>query len=231
MDVLKETTEQGVTEIRFDAFAEGRRIPGIFWTPADEPPAAFVCVGHTVGQHKRDPIILSVGRRFVRHHGIGVVAIDAPGHGDREGASIGGTGWWTPTAIDDMITDWQRTVLDLHAQPGCENVPLGYWGMSLGTWIGVSFVAEELRIEAAVLGLAGYSAVWPRMAQDAPRVQCPIKFFAQNHDELVRPEAAQKLFDLFGSKDKEIRFSDGDHLDVPASEWDVAEQFLADCLL
>ena len=35
---------------------------------------------------------------------------------------------------------------------------LGYWGMSMGTGIGLRFVASEPRVKAAVLGLAGVGA-------------------------------------------------------------------------
>ena len=41
----------------------------------------------------------------------------------------------------------------------------GYWGVSMGTLIGLPFVASEPRISAAVLGLAGLGDVYKRQLQ------------------------------------------------------------------
>jgi hypothetical protein len=50
------------------------------------------------------------------------------------------------------VADWQAT-LDALAGLGYPG-PLGYWGVSLGTLIGVPLAAAEPRIGAAVFGLA-----------------------------------------------------------------------------
>lgn len=201
------------------------------WRPDEADPRAMVLIGHTVGQHKRDPVLLATGRRLVRHHQIAAIAIDGPGHGDREGAAIGGDStWWTPTAIDDSIADWKQVTNAVRALPGFGGIPLGYWGMSLGTWIGIPLVKADPRIKAAVFGLAGYSPIWRRVGEDASGVRCPVQYFVQRHDELVRLDAAEELFDMLGSSDKEMRTSDGDHLEIPVEEWNAAEQFLADRL-
>ena len=231
MEILDEKSERGVTETRFDSKCEGRRVPAVVWRPEEVDARAVVLIGHTVGQHKQDPVLLSTARRFVRHHNIAALAIDGPGHGDREGAAIGGNKtWWTPTAIDDSIADWKHVTNEVKALPGFGDVKLGYWGMSLGTWIGIPLVKADQRIKAAVFGLAGYSPIWRRVGEDATGVRCPVRYFAQRQDELVRPDAAKELFDMLGSADKELRMSDGDHLEIPVDEWNIAENFLADQL-
>jgi hypothetical protein len=48
---------------------------------------------------------------------------------------------------------------------------VGYWGVSLGSAIGVPFVAAEPRVAAAVFGLAGHA-----LAEAAARVTVPVEF-------------------------------------------------------
>src|SRR5437764_1646181 len=84
MDVVAETVEQGVVERRFDLKAETDVVPGILWLPEKaDGPRPTVLIGHGGTQHKRVPNVLGLARRFVRHLGYVVAAIDAPGHGDR----------------------------------------------------------------------------------------------------------------------------------------------------
>lgn len=228
MQVLEQVSEKGVTETRFDTEVDGRTVPGVMWMPAEGEPVGLMLLGHNVQQHKRHPLLLGGGRRFVRHHNIAAVAIDGPGHGDRAGAQAGsGNSWWTATAIDDTIADWQQAVVDVEDHTGFYGLPLGYWGMSMGTTLGLPLIAAEPRIRAAVLGLVGYSAVWRRVGDDANRVRCPVLFFAQEEDELVSLSSARELFDKIGSSEKELRCNPGDHLAVPPAEMTLAQEFLA----
>src|SRR6266853_1064974 len=58
---------------------------------------------------------------------------------------------------------------------------VGFWGVSLGSAIGVPLVAAEPRITAAVFGLAGHET----LAEAAARVTVPVEFLLQRDDELV----------------------------------------------
>lgn len=85
--ISTETAEQGVTERRFDLEVDTGVVPGILWEPSDALAAGTtrptILIGHGGTQHKRVENVLRLARTFVRHLGVSVVAIDAPGHGDR----------------------------------------------------------------------------------------------------------------------------------------------------
>ena len=87
MDILSGTTEKGVTERRFDLKVGTEVVPGILWEPeaalAAGTPRPTVLIGHGGTQHKRVDTVLAFARRFVRHLGVSVAALDAPGHGER----------------------------------------------------------------------------------------------------------------------------------------------------
>src|SRR3954454_14913570 len=83
MDIVSEVSEKGVVERRFDLKVDNEVVPGIMWQPADEGPRTTILIGHGGTQHKRVPNVLGLARRFVRHLGVRVAAIAAPGHGER----------------------------------------------------------------------------------------------------------------------------------------------------
>ncbi len=104
---------------------------------------------------------------------------------------------------------------------------IGYWGLSMGTGIGLRFVASEPRIKAAVLGLAGLGvgmggAEFERAARS---LRVPILFLFQWDDELITREAGLALFDAIGSTGKTLHVNPGGHIQVPVFENDSAESF------
>jgi hypothetical protein len=82
---------------------------------------------------------------------------------------------------------------------------VGYWGVSMGTTIGVPLAAAEPRIAAAVLGLMGGDA----LAEPAALVTVPVQFLVQWDDELVARETALALFDALGSAEKTLHANPG----------------------
>jgi fermentation-respiration switch protein FrsA (DUF1100 family) len=106
---------------------------------------------------------------------------------------------------------------------GVGDGPTGYWGLSMGTVIGLPYVASETRIDAAVLGLMGIQpGARPRSATS---LQIPILFLVQWDDELVPREMALNLFELIGSEDKTMHVHPGVHIAVPVEEYDATERF------
>src|SRR5215469_8217979 len=84
MEVTDEVCEMGVVERRFNIVVNDEVVPGIHWLPAEATaPHPTILIGHGGTQHKRVPNVLGLARTLVRHGGYGVVALDAPGHGDR----------------------------------------------------------------------------------------------------------------------------------------------------
>jgi dienelactone hydrolase len=101
--------------------------------------------------------------------------------------------------------------------------PVGYFGISMGTAIGVPLVAVEPRITAAVFGLH-----WPDvLAEKAKQITIPIEFDMQWDDERIPREAGLTLFDAFASKEKTLHANAGKHHELPRLEADSAVRFFA----
>ena len=254
MDIVAEINEKGVLEQRFDLKVESEVVPGILWRPADAIGEArpTVLIGHGGTQHKRAPNVLGLARRFVRHLGFAAVAIDAPGHGDRvtednaaaaaearrtleQRIAAGPTGrpfeippeqakaWVERTR--GGVREWKALLDDLPSV-GLTG-PYGYWGVSMGTAIGLPFVSSEPRISAAVLGLAGLGTPTSGAAFEAAarNLTIPILFVFQWDDELMNRESGLALFDAIGSSEKTMHINPGGHVATPLFERDHYELF------
>jgi dienelactone hydrolase len=251
MEIRSEQAEQGVVEQRFDLHVDEETVPGIRWFP--EGAAGIrptILIGHGGTQHKRVPNVLGLARRFVRHLGYAAVALDAPGHGERirdpekaerrrqaiqariaAGPGAGGAEFGAEEAREWVerttkgITEW-RSLLDTLDEQGGGGA-YGYWGVSMGTAIGLPFVASEPRIGAAVLGLAGLGnrPGRDRFEQAARELTIPLMLVLQWNDELVPQSSGLALFDAIGSKEKTLHVNPGVHVEIPLFERDAYEAF------
>jgi dienelactone hydrolase len=233
-----ERVAKGVMERRFDVVRGSRTIPGLVWTPEGSPAKALVLLGHGGKGDKRQGYILALARRLVRHHGFAAAAIDGPVHGERRtDATTDGDAdeaefaqvWRdNPAMTDEMVADW-RAVLDaLQSPTALGSAPVGYWGLSMGTILGLPLVAAEPRISVAVLGLAGIAGPSKqRLADDAAKIHCPVLFLAQWDDELFRRDRVFDLFGAIGSSDKRLHVNPGLHQAVPVEEFVASQRFLA----
>ena len=233
------TSSGGVTERLFTL----GEVPGVLWTPAGATGSRpLVLMGHGGGQHKTAPRLVAGARRFAAECGYAVIAIDAPGHGDRpksaeldraltemRSRAAAGEPVFPLVAglhallAEQSVAEW-RAVLD--AVAGLEDVgdgPAGYRGMSLGCGLGVPLVAAEPRVRAAVLGLFGALG----LAEAAGRITVPVQFVMQWDDERVPRQEALDLFDAFASAQKTLHANPGRHGDVPAFETDSSLSFFA----
>jgi dienelactone hydrolase len=246
MDFTAENVTKGVVERLFELEVAGQRVPGVLWTPeSDSSPRPLVLMGHGGSQHKKADTLLARARRYVSALGYAVAAIDAPGHGDRvtpeeaaaftaqvrqriaEGRKVGGeVARQMAERARSAVPEWQATLdalqgLDIVGPAG----PVGYWGVSMGTAIGVPFVAAEPRITAAVLGLAGLTPGNDAFGEAAGRITVPVEFVLQWDDELVDRDAGIALFDALGSRQKTLHVNPGGHLGIPMFERDSWERF------
>jgi dienelactone hydrolase len=229
----------GVVERRFDVKSEDRLVPGLVWTPEGASgPRPLVLIGHGGSGDKRMPYVLSLARRLVRHLGYAAAAIDGPGHGDRAGATLSGTGAAREAGIpsrfladmaeaaDAMTADWTATFGALRQLEDVGDGPLGYWGLSMGTMFGIPFVAATPDVRVAVLGLMGTFEESMPWTAAAPNVNCPVLFLLQTDDELVPPERALGLFRTLGAPDRRLHAHPGAHSAVPPEEMEASEAFL-----
>jgi pimeloyl-ACP methyl ester carboxylesterase len=217
-------------------------IPGVLWSPAGAAGGRpLVLLGHGGGQHKKGPGLVARAHRLVTACGFAAAAIDMPGFGDRPktgqdqrslaeiarrraaGEPIGEyiAAYNVTTVAPRAVPEW-RAVLDALQDSGAGG-PVGYWGVSLGTLIGVPLAAAEPRIRAAVFGLAGAGV----LAETAARVRIPVEFLLQWDDELVPRADGLALFDAFAAAEKTLHANPGRHMEVPEFELDSSERFFA----
>src|ERR1019366_5627159 len=198
MRFISETTSNGVSERLFTL----DDIPGVLWSPADAAGShPLVLLGHGGGQHKKAQGLVAWAHRYVTVCGFAVAAIDAPGHGDRprteqversvadirERVAAGGAlgpqiARYNAALAARAVPEWQATLdalqeLDWVGAGG----PVGFWGVSMGSGIGVPFAAAEPRITAGVFGLAGGEI----LTEAAARITVPVEFLLQWDDEVV----------------------------------------------
>lgn len=241
-----ETTSDGVLERDFTV----GEVTGALWSPApgsDGPAgldrAPLVLLGHGGGNHRKHPAMTGRAHLLVKGCGFHVAAVDAPGHGGRpltehdkqeiavmQAAMAAGEPVgpivvrYNAYLAEQAVPEW-RAVLDaLQELPeiGTEG-PVGYFGLNMGTAIGVPLAAEEPRITAAVFGLH-----WPdRLAASAKEITVPVEFMLQWDDEHIPREEGLALFDAFASKEKTLHVNSGRHKELPRFESDSAVRFFA----
>jgi dienelactone hydrolase len=229
----------GVRQRQFGVERAGRSIPGLLWTPTGEDDGRpLVLIGHGAGGSKRQDYVVALARRLVRHRRFAVAAIDGPTHGDRRADGPAGPGlaflefsqMWAgdPTMTDAMVEDWRSVLDELSELAEVGAGPVGYWGLSMGTILGLPLVAAEPRVGVAVLGLMGLTGpTRERIAKDAPAVTCPVLYLVQRGDEIFPLASALDLFDALGATDKRLHLQLGRHGDVPGEEFEASDAFLA----
>ncbi len=237
MRFTSETTSNGVSQRLFTI----DDITGALWAPTgDAGPRPLVLLGHGGGHHKLAEGVVARALDYVTACRFAVAAIDAPEHGDRPktgqneqlvagirervaaGEPVGpAVVRYNRELAKRAVPEWQAT---LDALQGLDGIgaggPVGYWGVSLGTGIGIPFVAAEPRITAAVFGLAGDG-----LAEAAARISVPVAFLLQWDDELVPRESGLALFDAFASREKTLHANAGGHRAVPSFELDSSARF------
>jgi pimeloyl-ACP methyl ester carboxylesterase len=240
MRFTSESTADGVTERLFTL----GDVPGAVWSADGAAgPRPLVLLGHGGGAHRTHPSIRDRARRYATGLGCAVAAIDAPGWGERPtpaayepfnaeieeilaaGKSPGDAFARRGVVVAELaIPEWQATLdaLTELVWIGAAG-PVGYWGVSLGTAIGVPLVAAEPRIGAAVLGLMGAAT----LAEPAARITVPVEFHLQWDDELVPRDEGLALFDAIGSTEKTLHANPGTHGQVPMFEVDSSMRFFA----
>ncbi|MFP6807286.1 MAG: hypothetical protein VB957_08895 [Pseudomonadales bacterium] len=232
MELLNEpAVGRGVKEQMFSHHCEGRDIPGILWTPEDEPATGIILLGHGGSTHKRTDYILSLARRLVRHHKFAAFAIDGPGHGDRiKGDADFENAWSDENATKDIVADWRSTLNEVTGILG--DLPIGYFGLSMGMMMGLPLVASEPKIQAAVLGLMGtWGPNKAALIEAAPKINIPVRVLTQWDDELIPRDKCLELFGLIGTNKKAMHINPGAHSAVPPVEMKGVSDFLASHLL
>jgi dienelactone hydrolase len=242
VSISRERTENGVTERLFELAVSGERVPAVIWSPESARGGRpLILMGHGGSQHKKIGTIAARARQYAQRLGYATLAIDAPGHGDRisrEQAErlakevgervrgAGGTGGPSSELLKTMaeraqkaVPEW-KTALDVAQEFDFvgKSGAVGYWGVSMGTAIGVPFVASEPRIKCAVFGLAGLRQGAAAFEQAANAITIPLEFVFQWEDAVAPRETGTALFNAFGSKEKTMHINPGGHVEIPNFE-------------
>jgi len=242
----EDITTHGVRQRGFRLEVDGRTVPGLLWTPDEGAPAPpgrpLVALGHGASSDKRQDVVVSMARRLVRHHQMAAVAIDGPVHGDRRPdrgrdsrlTFVEFAQQWSlagDVMTDAMVADWRATIDALQGGAGVGQGPVGWWGVSMGTIIGLPVVASEPQILACVLGLMGLTGpTRERIATDVRQIHCPVLFLMQWDDEIFPRADALALFGAFPGEDKRLHAHPGRHGALPGEALDASARFLARAL-
>jgi dienelactone hydrolase len=226
-----------VTTREFEVASGDHLVPVIVWTPTVAPDKVpLVLIGHGGSQHKSDTGITELAHRFVKKYGFAVAAIDGPIHGARRNTVLTGPAmqaefrvmWEQDTRIDSMVKDWQIAIDALISLKEFDPNSIGWYGVSMGTSYGLPLVASDHRIKAALLGMWGTN--YPnsqRLADDAPKILCPVLFQMKWDDQFFTREGQIDLFDRLGSEQKWLKVYMGGHVPVDGQQLDDIEDFLA----
>jgi dienelactone hydrolase len=246
MEIIEETETDGVRARRFDLVVGNETVPGMHWLPATASgPHATVCIGHGGFQHKMYGNVPELAIQLVANLGIGVVALDAPRHGDRltpeqaeqarqarQAMADGTRRTLDPKVREGMakrtqmhVDEWRALVDVLQKDERWADGPFGWWGVSMGTSHGIPVVAQDGRFTAAVFGLNALAPDNTTFAEQAASITIPILFLNQSDDELMTRDAALALWDAFGSTEKTMHINPGGHVQVPRFERDSSELF------
>jgi dienelactone hydrolase len=238
----REKTQNGVTEYLFDLTVAGEKVPAVIWAPEGaKGERPLILMGHGGSQHKKIGTLAARARQYAQRLGYATLAIDAPGHGDRISREqaikfakevsdrvrgLAGGGDPSPEMLKAMsdraeraIPEWKAALdVALSLDFVGATTRIGYWGVSMGTAIGVPFVAREPRITCAVFGLAGLRPNAEAFAAAAQAITIPLEFVFQWEDAIASRERGIALFNAFGSKEKTMHINPGAHVEIPNFE-------------
>ena len=175
----QESVEDGFTERRFafDAPTSGSWIPGVYRTPTGGGGDRLVLLGHGGSTDKHAPYIVDVARQLARaRHRL---------HGDRRprprracfGRRTVGLDWlaraWNDGGgTDAVVSDWGEALDFVEGEFGARTT--GWWGLSMGTMMGLPVSAGDERIRVALLGLMGVGGPnGDDLERCAPQLACP----------------------------------------------------------
>ena len=223
-------SNEAITEREFDLTVNGQNVPGVYWRPKGGDANRVALLGHGGSTHKKVEYIQLVAT-LLAQRGIASMAIDGPGHGERaSGVEVQSSDGFADTwnaggGTEGIVADWRAALDFIEAEEGVR--PACWWGLSMGTMMGLPVTASDPSIRVALLGLMG---TWGPNGDDlkrlAPDVLCPVRFLVQWDDEIVPRNTCLELYDALGSEKKTLHANPGIHTAVPQTEISGSVEYL-----
>lgn len=207
----------------------GDRVPvRVAW--AEGEPKAVVLAAHGLTGNRGVPYIAGASRLWTAS-GFVVVSLDFPLHGGRSDPGRGLEAAQDATTVRQALGDLRCTVDFIRREVG--EAPIVLVGFSMGAMFGTIFAAQDDRVDALCLVVAGSNARRVRFANPtlppeafemiesadpvtyAPEVSPrPILMLCADRDEQFDRVAAFDLYDAFTAP-KELIFFPGTHTEWP----------------
>ncbi|MFQ5699971.1 MAG: alpha/beta hydrolase family protein [Myxococcota bacterium] len=249
---------------RLEAEGSCGPVPALLWTPARiSPPWPLVLLGHGGEGSKDAKRYQELARFFAERVRAAVLVIDGPAHGER--APRTGTPLdrfrETRRALADpetpgrMAGDWAAALVVARRVEGLDSGPVGYFGLSMGTLLGVPSVVELPEVHSAVFALGGVpretgvaavaraagapeAVVRIMLEEDAPAIRGRLLLEAaarlggreilllnMDADETFSMEGALRFFRAIPGP-KRMAVWAGGHTDLPREALELAADFL-----
>ncbi|MEM7017905.1 MAG: hypothetical protein AAF512_11295, partial [Pseudomonadota bacterium] len=208
-------------------------IPCSLFLPEQES-SGVVLMGHGLGVDRYHISMQIPIQILTKKYGISVIAPDLPMHGARNNEPTESMQFlrhwqefWAGNGRAQLLSEWQTLMNYANNQfPG---LPLGYFGLSLGTQYGILLLSQTALLKAAVLGLFGSRPLPASKVMNAcaPKIEIPIYFIQKQHDELHPRTTSSHLYDSLGSSDKIMDSTPGKHAEVSEESLSQACQFIS----
>ncbi|MEX2238439.1 MAG: dienelactone hydrolase family protein [Dehalococcoidia bacterium] len=231
-----------------------QRVPGILHTPDGPGPFPLVVMQHGAGSEKSAEYITRPAEYWALNEGWALLAIDAPRRGERASEAFDRTRLWGMPYLwrDHAIQtaqDLMRALDYAETRAELDLGRVGYIGVSMGTILGVAFVALDQRVRTGVFTIGG-SVTAARIAENAggraadleivsDLIDCasyapmvsprPVLMINGLQDEVVPPAAGERLYAAF-QEPKRIKWYTGGHFGMTGKEFKLIREFLRETL-
>jgi dienelactone hydrolase len=224
-----------IREVQFSFDLAGEMVPGLVYLPNEHPePMPFVLMQHPGMGSKEDYFVAEVGRSWARRGWI-CGGLDAPMHGDREGADPMAL-FRQPERYPELRAQFAAEVsmaIDLLSRDlNLDLTRLGFVGYSLGSMLGLPAVARDGRFKAAAFCLVGEGGLVGSVegpgADVSKLANVAVRIVGKLQDQLISREKTEALYDAIPGE-KDIKWLAGTHFEIgpdvirAAEEWLVAK--------